>query len=172
MKTTNLLPFVLPLAFAAALPAQANDYIAMKLNSGTASAPPTLSCGLPFTCTPASFTVPQGAPVDMIILAQQNGLFALAASFDVANMVCVPLGIPGLANSLALNPGNILTVLIGVCAQTDNGRCNGGTTGVVRLFTVPVGIPPGAIAFQAVGASPLSTGGNGLALSNPVVMNF
>jgi hypothetical protein len=168
MKTTRLL---LSLAFAASLPAQANDYIAMKLNSGTASAPPTLSCGLPFSCTPASFTVPQGAPVDCIILGQLNGLFAIGASFDVANMVCFPLG-PGFANSLALSPGTIITVLIGVCAQTDNGRCNGGTTGVMRLFTVPVGIPPGAIAFQGIGASPLSAGGNGLAFSIPVVMNF
>jgi hypothetical protein len=168
MKTTRLL---LPFAFAAALSAQANDYIAMRLNSGTSGAPPTLSCGLPFSCTPPSFTVAPGAPVDVIVLAQLNGLYAIGASFDVANMVCVPLG-PGFANSLALNPGNLLTVLIGVCAQSDNGRCNGGTTGVLRLFTVPAGIPPGALAFQAIGASPLSAGGNGLAFSIPVVMNF
>ena len=84
MKTTHLL---LPLAFAAALSAQANDYIAMRLNSGTSGAPPTLSCGLPFSCTPASFTVAPGAPVDCIILGQLNGLFAIGASFDVANKI-------------------------------------------------------------------------------------
>ena len=167
MNTTR---FLAPFAFAAALSAQANDYIAMRLNSGTSGAPPTLSCGLPFSCTPPSFTVAPGAPVDVIILGQLNGLFAIGASFDIANMVCLPLG-AGFANSLALNPGNIITVVIGVCGQTDNGRCNGGTTGVMRLLTVPAGIPPGALAFQAIGASPLSAGGNGLAFSIPVVMN-
>jgi hypothetical protein len=165
------------LLFATSLAAQANDWAGLRiftLGVGSApGAPATLTCGAPFSCTPASFTITQGSPVMAVTLgAPLNGLYAIAASLDVANLVCLPLGLPGVVHELVLPPANLVTISVGVNSQSDNGRCNGGSSGALTLFTMPTGLPPGAIAFQAVQVTPLSVGGTGLALSNCVVMNY
>jgi hypothetical protein len=162
----------LPLALAIGLPAQANDFAGLRIFSGTVGSPPTLTCGTPFTCTPTSFTLAPGDSVDAVMMGEFNSLFVIAASFNTGALVCLPLGIPGLVNNLILPPPDIFSLAVGFCSFSDNGRCNGGSPGVVHLFTIPAGIPSGSIAFQGAAGSPLSAGGSGLAFSNAVVMNF
>jgi hypothetical protein len=162
------------LCLAATLPAQANDFSGLRIyvSTGSPGAPTPLTCGTPFSCTPASFTAPTGATINAVTMGNLNEVFVIAASLDTTSSTCIPLGIPGLVNSLALTPGTILSLAVGVCSFSDNGRCNGGTSGGVTLFTLPAGLPPGAVLFQGITGTPLSAGGNGLAFSSPVLMNY
>lgn len=151
--------------------AQANDYGGLRIFTSSGGAPTPLACGTPFTCSPASFAASPGETVTAVVLGETNGLFLIAASFDTQNLLCLPLGIPGVVHELALVPGGIFVLAIGSCSLSDNGRCNGGSSGAVPLFTLPFGFT-GSLAFQGLIATPLSGGGSGLAFSSPVVMNF
>lgn len=169
MRSATLLTFLL---LTSTLSAQATNYAGLRINAGNTGAP-ALSCGAAFSCTPASFLTSAGSIVSAITLgAPLNGLYAIAASFDVAGLGCITLPIPGLVNSVILNPGSMVTLSVGVCATSDSGRCNGGTINALTLFTIPPAFPSGSIAVQAVQATPLSGGGNGLALSNAVIVTW
>lgn len=162
---------LLSLALAAPLPAQANDYAGLRVFSGSVGAPTPLTCGTPFTCAPFTFTAPSGGSVNAIVTGTLNGVYALAASFDTASLGCLPLPFTGLVNSLALPPFSMFTVVAGTTAVPDNGRCNGGFA-AISLGTIPPGLPPGSVAFQAIAETPLSSGGTGFALTHAVVMSF
>lgn len=150
--------------------AQANDYGGLRIFTASGGAPPALICGNPFTCTPTSFMALANENVQALLHGTLNGLFILAASVDT-QPTCIPLGIPGVVNDLALNPGLLTTLAVGVCSQGDNGRCNGGFE-LVPLFQVPSGLPPISLKFQALLSSPTGGGGSVLAFSNPVIMNL
>ncbi|MFO1078885.1 MAG: hypothetical protein U1E73_14275 [Planctomycetota bacterium] len=169
-------PFALSLlAAAATLPAQANDWSGLRVYEAANPAngvPTPIVCGSAFSCTPASFTIPTGSPMSFLVMGELNGFYAIAASFDLPNLGCLPLGVPGLAHMLALPPGSLVTMALGLTATSDNGRCNGGVDVLAGLFAIPSGFPSGALAFQAISSTPLSVGGSGFALSNTVVVNW
>lgn len=168
----TLLATLLVLAGSAALRGQANDFAGLRIFTGTTGAPTPLVCGTPFSCTPHVFTATQGAQVSAVMMGRLNEVYILAASFDTVTNLCIPLGIPALVNHFALTPGTEVVLSVGICTVSDGGRCNGGTNSVLNLFTIPFGLPPGALLFQAVLGAPLSGGGNGLALTTPVWMNY
>ena len=87
-------------------------------------------------------------------------------------MGCLQLGLPGLVNELALNPGVLFPIVFGFTNINDNGRCNGGADTLPGLLTIPATLPPGSVVFQCAASSPLSAGGSGLAFSTPVLVNF
>ncbi len=150
--------------------AQANDYGGLRIFTSSGGAPPALICGNPFTCTPTSFTAQVGESVQALLHGSLNGLFVLAASTDT-QPICLSLPVPGLVNNVAINPGLAVTLAVGVCSRSDNGRCNGGFE-LLPLFTLPAGLPPGAVKFQAALSAPTAGGGTVFALSNPVLMNY
>jgi hypothetical protein len=167
-----LLSLAFALGLAACLPAQANDYTGLRIFSGigTVGAPARLTCGTPFDCTPFTATFNQGDNVSAVLLGNLNGAYLILASADTTGF-CLPLNIPGVVNDLTLHPGRLLVLSVGVCSLSDGGRCNGGSSGTVPLFQIPLGLT-GAVAFQALAEAPLSVGGNGFALSKGVVISF
>jgi hypothetical protein len=153
--------------------AQANNFAGLRCFVGAVGSPPTLTCGLAFSCNPTTLNTTAGSTVSAVTLgAPLNGLYAIAASFDIAGLGCIQLPIPGLVNSVILNPGSMVTLVAGAASVSDGGRCNGGTPGALVLFTIPTSFPSAAVAVQAVQATPLSGGGNGLALSNAVIVSW
>ena len=165
----SLLTLSLAAALAAPLSAQADDYAGLRIFTPTAFAPTPIPCGA-IVCTPDSLTATPGELVTALVQGVTGGIYFLAASLDVANLGCLNLAAPGLFNELTLPPGSSVLLSFGTLTQSDNGRCNGGAE-LIPLFTIPQGIT-GALAFQAASDTPLSTGGDGLALSNTVIMNF
>lgn len=161
------------LALTVGLHAQANDFSGLRVfvSNGTTGAPTPLACGTPFTCTPYVFTAAPNDNVGAIVMGRLNELYIVAASLDTT-LPCIDPMIPGLVNNYALVPGLDTVVALGVASLSDSGRCNGGTSGNISLFTIPPGLPSGSVLFQAISGTPLSAGGFGFAFSIPVQMNF
>lgn len=163
-------------ASATMLQAQSDDYSGLRVfEAGNLpnGAPTPLTCGTPFSCTPDQFTVPPGASLGYIVFGELGGIYILAASIDTANLGCLNLNIPGLLHNLSLNPGAVVTLVVGTTSTDDQGRCNGGMAFVTApFFTIPPWLSPGSIAFQALSTTPLSAGGSGFAFSNTVQVNF
>jgi len=161
------------LLLSGSLTAQALDFAGLRVftGSGTNGAPTPLVCGTPFSCTPTSFTAAPGDQVSAVVQATRNGFFAIAVNFDTAGLACVNLGANRVVNDMILDPFTLVTWAVGVATRPDSGRCNGGSE-VVVIGTIPTGLPSGVVVFQALATSPLSAGGQGLAFSNAVVMNY
>jgi len=157
--------------------AQATDYAGIVMSS-TGSSPLSNRvgtyppCGTPFSCTPLQLNGLAGDNVSFFVMGTTNGLAILVGSLDTSQPSCVPLGIPGLVNSLVWVPGpNLFTLFVGVCSVPDNGRCNGGATPSTILFQIPSGLS-GSVGFQALVEAPLSVGGTGFALTHAVTLTF
>lgn len=165
------------LAAAAAAQQPANDYAGISMTaSGVSPATNRVStyppCGLPFDCNPRVLQAQGGDALSFFVMGTFNGLYILAASLDTATPVCLPLGVPGLANDLVWLPGpTLLTLSVGVCSVPDNGRCNGGASVTTPLFTIPPAMQ-GSVGFQAIVGAPLSAGGLGFAFTHAVQVNF
>lgn len=172
MRTLTTL--LLSSALAAPALAQANDWagISMRVTGSTPASASAIACGTPFTCTPLQLSCQRGDQLFYFVMGTNQGFHMLMASFDIPNLGCLPLGLPILANSLILSPGSLSIIATGLLTVPDNGRCNGGASPSTLIATVPLGIPPGMVAFQALVSSPLSVGGVGLAFSPAVQLTF
>lgn len=168
------IPTILFLAFAQTSPAQANNWAGFSVNASGGNFARDIACGSTFSCTPMPLAAQRGETIDCFVMGELNGIYFVVGSFDVANTGCVNLGIPDIANELILSPtpSALETFLVGLCSRSDNGRCNGGASPITTLFTIPTGIPPGAIVLQAIAASPLSSGARGLAFTRAVTLTY
>lgn len=173
MRSTTLL---FSLLVASPALAQANDWAGIMMRCDGVTPPVNsvrnITCGNPMTCQPLMLNGAPGDTIQFFVMGTFNGFYALAASLDVGNLGCIPLAFPGLVNDLVLSPASVINVSAGLCTVPDNGRCNGGSTPLTMLLTIPPTIPSGQIAFQAIVSAPLSAGGVGLAFTDAVLLTF
>jgi hypothetical protein len=174
MRTTTLF-LSLALCSAPAL-AQANDWAGISIQCDGVTPPfnaaRDVTCGSAFSCAPLPLIGQRGDTVRYFLTGTFNGLYVLAASVDTNGLGCVNLGLPFLVNSLILPPASLVSLAVGFCTVSDNGRCNGGATPSTVLFTIPTNLPPGSIAFQGAVEAPLSAGGTGLALTRAIALTY
>jgi hypothetical protein len=167
-------PVLLALALVQPSAAQATDWAGISVNASGGGFARDIACGSAFSCVPMPLAAQRGETIDCFVMGDLNGTFFVVGSFDVNGTGCLGLGIPDLANQLILSPtpSTLETFAVGLCSRPDNGRCNGGASPILTLFTIPASIPPGAIVLQGLASSPLSGGSSGLAFTRAITLTY